>query len=48
MSFFYIEMDFNTVVDPIDNQKVTPDAGKSKHAPWNDILFELGTLRMSL
>ena len=34
-------MDFNTVVDPIDNQKVTPDAGKSKHAPWNDILFLL-------
>ena len=41
-------MDFNTVVDPIDNQKVTPDAGKSKHAPPNNILFELGTLRMSL
>ena len=45
-------MDFNKVDDPIDNQKVpiTPDAGKSKHAPPNNILllFELGTLRMSL
>ena len=48
MSFFYIEMDSNKVDDPKDNQKVTPDAGKSKFAPPNNILFELGTLRMSL
>ena len=34
-------MDSNKVDDPIDNQKVTPDAGKSKHAPWNEILFLL-------
>ena len=34
-------MDFNTVVDPIDNQKVTPDAGKSKHSSPNHILFLL-------
>ena len=32
-------MDSNKVDDPIDNQKVTPDAGKSKHAPPNNILF---------
>ena len=34
-------MDFNKVDDPIDNQKVTPDAGKSKHAPPNNIPFLL-------
>ena len=34
-------MEFNKVDDPIDNQKVTPDAGKSKHAPPNNILFLL-------
>ena len=36
-------MDSNSIDEPIDNQKVpiNPDAGKSKHAPWNDILFLL-------
>ena len=34
-------MDSNKVDDPIDNQKVTPDAGKFKHAPPNNILFLL-------
>ena len=36
-------MDSNKVDDPIDNQKVpiTPDAGKSKHAPPNNILLLL-------
>ena len=34
-------MDFNTADEPIDNQKVTPDAGKSKHASRNHKLFLL-------